>query len=192
MEKQQKDLAEALKRYVPYNEQEARDREVLLSLLESGQELWTRDNPVAHITASAWVTNCTHDKILMAYHKIYQSWSWLGGHADGDRDLLYVAQKEAMEESGVTVVTPVDTDIFSIEILTVDGHEKKGSYVASHLHLNITYLLEADEEEVLHIREEENTGVAWFTLDTCVDASSEPWMRDRIYQKLVEKLAHYR
>lgn len=192
MESKQKDLIEALKRYVSYNEQEARDREVLLSLLESGQELWTRDNPVAHITASAWVTNRSHDKILMAYHKIYQSWSWLGGHADGDRDLLYVAQKEAMEESGVTVVTPVDTDIFSIEILTVDGHEKKGSYVASHLHLNITYLLEADEEEVLHIREEENTGVAWFTLDTCVDASSEPWMRDRIYQKLVEKLAHYR
>ena len=81
-------------------------------------------------------------RFLMAYHNIYDSWAWTGGHADGEADFLKVAIREAMEETGITRVTPVTEDIFSLEVLTVDGHEKKGAYVSSHLHLNVTYLLE--------------------------------------------------
>ena len=80
----------------------------------------------------------------MAYHRLYDSWAWLGGHADGDRDLLAVALREVREESGLAEVHPVSEDLYSLEILTVDGHEKHGRYVSSHLHLNVTYLLEAD------------------------------------------------
>lgn len=97
------------------------------------------------MTASSWLLNATHDKVLMIYHNIYHSWAWTGGHADGDRDLLAVAKREAMEETGVTEIRAISEDIFSLEILTVDGHEKRGVYVPSHLHLNVSYLLEADE-----------------------------------------------
>ena len=79
-------------------------------------------------------------------------------------------------------------NIFSIEILTVDGHIKRGKYVPSHLHLNVTYLLEADEAEVLHIKQDENSGVAWFTLEEALEKCSEPWMIEWIYKKLNEKL----
>ena len=58
-----------------------------------------------------------------------------------------MAIQEAKEESGLKNIVPLSDSIFSIEVLTVDGHEKKGSYVSSHLHLNITYLLQADENE---------------------------------------------
>ena len=51
------------------------------------------------------------------------------------------------EESGLARVRPVSEDIYSLEVLTVDGHEKRGAYVGSHLHLNVTYLLEADEND---------------------------------------------
>ena len=124
----------------------------------------------------------------MVYHKIYDSWSWTGGHADGEENLLAVALREVTEETGVSSVTPVSKDIFSLEILTVDGHEKHGSYVPSHLHMNVTYLLEADEEEPLTVCEDENKGVAWFGLDEALSASSEPWFVQRIYRKLNEKL----
>ena len=124
----------------------------------------------------------------MIYHNIYHSWSWTGGHADGETDLLAVAMREAMEETGVKTITPVSEDIFSIEILTVDGHIKRGKYVPSHLHLNVTYLLEADEAEVLHIKQDENSGVAWFTLEEALEKCSEPWMIEWIYKKLNEKL----
>ena len=174
--------------YRPYNEQEARDREVLLHLLQGPEDIYTRENMSGHLTASAWVVNETRDKALMAYHNIYHSWSWLGGHADGDRDLLAVALREVREESGVVHVRAVSEDIFSLEILTVDGHEKKGVYVPSHLHLNVTFLVEARENDVLSMKEDENSGVAWFGLDEAVEASAEPWFRERIYSKLNEKI----
>ena len=158
------DFKQQLTQYQPYNEQEERDKAVMLSLLDAKPDIYTRENQVAHMTASAWLLNKTHDKVLMIYHNIYHSWSWTGGHADGDRDLFAVAKREAEEETGVTDIKAVTEDIFSIEILTVDGHEKRGAYVPSHLHLNVTYLLEADEEEVLRVKPDENSGVKWFSL----------------------------
>ena len=181
-------LLKQLKAYAPYNEQETNDKEVMIKLLEKESDIFTRENEVAHFTASSWLVNKEHTKVLMIYHNIYHSWSWTGGHADGDMDLLAVAMREAMEETGVKTITPVSKDLFSIEILTVDGHIKRGKYVPSHLHLNVTYLLEADEAEVLHIKQDENSGVAWFTLEVALEKCSEPWMIEWIYKKLNEKL----
>ena len=115
--------------YKPYNEQEAHDQAVMRQLLATQPDLFTRENQVAHMTASSWLLNATHDKVLMIYHNIYHSWAWTGGHADGDRDLLAVAKREAMEETGVTEIRAISEDVFSLEILTVDGHEKRGVYV---------------------------------------------------------------
>lgn len=129
-------LLEQLERYEPYNEQEARDRALLLRALREEADVFTRENDRMHMTASAWVTNEAHDRVLMAYHNIYDSWAWLGGHADGEEDLLAVALREVREESGVKHARPASENIFSLEVLTVDGHEKRGAYVSSHLHLS--------------------------------------------------------
>jgi len=174
--------------FLPYNEQEERDKEMLLQYLSSGESIFFRESLGAHMSASAWVVNRAHDKVLMAYHNIYNSWAWTGGHADGETDLLKVAVREAMEETGIRTVRPVTEDIFSLEVLTVDGHEKKGTYVSSHLHLNVTYLLEADDREVLHMKEDENSAVGWFPVEECLMAVNEPWMRERIYGKLLDKM----
>ena len=182
-------LEEALERYLPWNEQEERDRAEILRRLRSGEELYGRDNASAHLTASAWVVSPDRTQVLMAYHNLYDSWSWLGGHADGDRDLLAVALREVREESGLAEVRPVSPAIYSVEILTVDGHEKRGAYVSSHLHLNVTYLLEADPALPVRKKEDENRAVAWFGREAAVAASSEPWFRERIYRKLNDKLA---
>ena len=130
-------------------------------------------------------------QVLMAYHKLYDSWAWLGGHADGDRDLLAVALREVREESGLTDVRPVSEQIYSLEILSVDGHEKWGRYVSSHLHLNVTYLLEADPAAPICPKPDENSRVGWFSPEDAVAASSEPWFRERIYKKLNKKLAQF-
>lgn len=181
-------LLKQLTAFVPFNEQEARDRELLLGCLRREPEVLTRKNPLAHFTASAWVVNPARTRVLMAYHNIYRSWSWLGGHADGESDLLAVALREVREESGIRSARPMSRDIFSVEALTVDGHEKRGAYVSSHLHLNATYLLEADEEEALSIKPDENSGVRWFTLEESETVPSEPWFCARVYRKLNEKL----
>ena len=177
--------------YQPWNEQESADREVLLARMRRGEELYTRDNPDAHFTASAWVVSPDRKQVLMAYHNLYGSWAWLGGHADGQQDLLAAAIREVQEESGLTEVRPVTPDIFSLEILTVDGHEKHGQYVSSHLHLNVSYLLEADPDQHIRRKADENSAVGWFTPEEAIAASSEPWFRERIYPKLIEKARRF-
>ena len=181
-------IVEEIKAYAPCCEQEARDKAVILDFLARHDDAFLRSNRIAHMTASAWVVNAARDRVLMVYHKIYDSWSWTGGHADGDEDLLAVAIREVREETGVRSVRPVSEEIYSLEILTVDGHEKRGEYVPSHLHLNVTYLLEADEHDALRVCEAENSGVRWFTRDGALKASTEPWFVERIYRKLNEKL----
>jgi ADP-ribose pyrophosphatase YjhB (NUDIX family) len=182
------DIREEIENYQPCTEQEENDKKVMLAWIDKGGELYTRDNEVAHFTASAWVTDLSHEHVLMAYHNIYQSWSWLGGHADGDHDLLHVAEKEIKEESGLQEVHLLSPHIASLEILTVDGHVKHGRYVSSHLHMNVTYLFEADSSQPIHKKEDENSSVAWFSLEEAVDKSSEPWFREHIYSKLNAKL----
>lgn len=182
------ELEKALEKFVPWNEQEERDRDEILARLARGEELYTRENTAAHFTASGWVVSPDRKQVLMAYHNLYDSWAWLGGHADGERDLLKTAMREVMEESGLPEVKPVSEEIYSVEILTVNGHEKHGSYVSSHLHLNVTYLLEADPALPVRNKPDENSRVAWFSLEEAVERSSEPWIRERIYKKLNEKL----
>ncbi len=104
------------------------------------------------------------------------------------RAAIAQALREAREESGIRSARPVSEDIFSVEALTVNGHEKRGAYVSSHLHLNVTYLLEADEGEALTVKPDENSGVRWFTLEESETAPSEAWFCARVYRKLNEKL----
>ena len=181
-------VVDEINNYAPCNEQEACDKAVILDFLEKNTDAFSRDNLIAPMTASSWIVNRERTKVVMVYHRIYDSWSWTGGHADGERDLLSVALREAREETGLQHVRALVPEIFSLEVLTVDGHEKHGAYVPSHLHLTVTYLLEADEDEELRPCEEENKGVRWFTLDEALAASSEPWFVKRIYKKLNNKL----
>lgn len=182
-------LIKQLESYQAINAQEEKDRQQFLSLLNNNDEsLYTRENKTAHITASAWITNKTRNKILLAHHNIYNSWAWLGGHADGEMDLSKVAIKEAKEESGLKDIKLLSNDIASIEILPVGGHIKHGEYVSAHLHLNITYFLVADENETLHNKADENSAVAWFDINEVVSKSNEAWIAENIYQKLNDKL----
>ena len=143
---------------------------------------------MAHFTASCWIVNPARDKVLLAYHNLYQSWAWLGGHADGDGDLRRVALREAQEESGLTQARILGEGIFSLEILGVDGHVRRGRYVGTHLHLNVTYLLEADDRLPIRAKPDENSAVRWMPVGEVLQAVSEPEMRV-VYRKLMERAA---
>ena len=181
-------LQQELEAFLPQNEQEARDKQLLLRWLRSGVDIYSRSCEVAHLTASAWVVSPDRQQVLMIYHNIYHSWAWMGGHADGMEDLCAVAEKEVREECGLTALKCLCPGIFSVEVLTVDGHEKRGQYVSSHLHLNVTYLFEADPKEPVFIKPDENSGADWFSVGEMAQKVTEPWMMNRIYRKLMEKV----
>ncbi len=187
MEKQRNRLFAQVQAFCPGNEQERQDQALLLDWISGEADIITRKNPTAHLTASAWVVSPDRNQVLMAYHNIYHSWAWLGGHADGDWDLAAVAAREAVEESGISNLRLLSPDPISLEILTVDGHEKRGAYVSSHLHLNVTYLFEADPAASLRCKPDENSNVAWISVADIPEKSTEPWFVQRIYAKLTEK-----
>lgn len=181
-------LKSNIQKFEPYNEQEEVDKGIMLKFLSDFDNTLTRQNEYGHFTASAFVLNKERTKILMIYHNIYNSWTWVGGHSDGDNDLLYVAIKEAKEETGIKNVKPILDDIYSLETVTVNGHIKRGKYVGSHLHFNVTYLLEVDEDEIIMIKEDENSGVEWVPIENIISKSSEKWIRENIFSKIIEKM----
>ena len=170
----------------PGSVQERADREFMLEQMKLRDNLLTREDPVMHFTASSWIVSPDRRRTLLVWHELYRSWSWTGGHADGEEDLLAAAMREALEETGLSAVRPVKRDAFSLEILSVAGHEKRGRYVSSHLHLNLTYLLEADPALPLCPAPGETKDVAWFGMDEILALSSEPHMIP-VYRKLIEK-----
>ena len=173
--------------YIPQNEAEAGDKAMFLEYLRRfPDDLLTRENQIAHLTASGFVVNADGTKVLMAHHNLYRVWAWTGGHADGEADLLSVALREVREETGAEHVKPLSPAIASLDILPVWGHVKRGAWVPSHLHLNVTYLLTAEESDPLRPRAGENTKVAWLPADRLLELTNE-WQMDGIYAKLLER-----
>ena len=182
---------EAIMAYQPVNEQEEAEKRVILQYInEYPHNILLRENEFGHMTSSGFIMNKDLTKVLMIHHNIYNTWAWTGGHADGDEDLLYVAMKEAKEETGVEKIEPLMEEIASIDILPVWGHMKKGKYVATHMHLSVAYILIADEDQALHINEDENSGVKWIAIEDIEKYSNETEIIS-IYHKLIQKAKAY-
>lgn len=177
-----------IQKFVPYNEQEEVDKRIMLKYLKDYDNVLTRENEFGHFSSSAFILNRERTKILMIYHNIYNSWSFVGGHCDGDNNFLHVAMKEAKEETGIKNVKPIMDKIYSLEIINVDGHIKNGKYVGSHAHLNTTFLLEANENEEIRIKEDENSGVKWIPIEKIMDSVTEKWVKENVYSKIIEKM----
>lgn len=183
------DFLDLLQAYRPVCEQEHRAKEqMILALSLLGEGAFAR-HPLMHLTASALVVNGRRDRTLMVYHHIYQSFTWPGGHADGERDLLALAMRETCEETGLLPdnLCPLEQEIASLDTLTVQEHIKRGKVVSAHLHLNAAFLLQADENAPLHIKADENADVRWLPIDQIQSFSSEKHMWP-IYRKLIARL----
>lgn len=176
--------------FIPTNEQENQDKKIILDYIENfPHNILLRENVFAHITSSGFIMNKALDKVLMVHHNIRNTWSWTGGHTDGDTDFLQVAIKEAKEETGINAVTALTKNIISIDILPVYGHVRRNKYVSAHLHLSVAYVLIASERETLIVKEDENSDVNWFS----VDKFTEDYFDDKdvyLYNKLIHRAKH--
>ena len=180
-----------LKQLMHYRPQTKEERLLTKQLLDKidrlGDKLLYRDNTAAHFTASSIIINQDFNKILMVHHNIYDSYSWAGGHADGERDLFFVALKEAKEETGVKELYPLSGAVLSIDALDVSAHIKDSAPVDDHVHYNFTFGFYAPEKQVFTIKEDENSAVTWLDIDRM-----DTWCNEKkmipIYKKILRRL----
>lgn len=173
--------------YKPKNKDEINDKTYMLELYEIHKEKLYSRFKFFHFTASAVVFNANYDKVLFVYHKIYDSWAWMGGHMDGMQDFLEVAKKEVKEESGLKDIKPVFKHPVSIEVLSVAEHYKNGEVVSPHQHLNVTYAFIGNEEDELRVNYDETKGVKWIKISELENYVDEERML-KIYNKIIERV----
>ena len=177
--------AEMIVRFSPRDGREEREKAMILELAaQYGDGILSRESDFAHMTASSIIVSPDRKRTLMAFHKVYNSWAWTGGHADGESDFEAIARREAQEETGIMNLRRLGDGPASLEILPVWAHIKRGKHVGSHLHLNVSYLFEADESLPLRIAQDENSAVGWIEVDKLCQFVSEPPMIP-IYERLL-------
>ncbi|WP_440222379.1 NUDIX hydrolase [Dokdonella sp. MW10] len=126
-----------------------------LTFLASSADAYERHHAVGHFTGAAWLVSADGRRVLLTHHRKLQRWLQLGGHADGDRDLVAVALREAEEESGLSglVVEPA--------IFDLDRHwipERKGE--PGHWHYDVRFVVRATTDEAFVVSEE-SLELAW-------------------------------
>jgi ADP-ribose pyrophosphatase YjhB (NUDIX family) len=176
-----------IKEFTTFDEQEKKDKELVLKYINIFDDILSRDNELIHITSSGFVINKTKDKVLMVHHNIFKAWSLPGGHADGNENLLNVAISEIKEETGLEEIVLLSDKITSLDILSASGHFRRGNYVAAHLHISVVYLFQADDNMKVNIKPDENSDVKWLPIYGLDKYLTEPNMK-KIYYKIISKI----
>ena len=172
--------------FKPYDEITSNLKQEFIDIYNKyGDEIFDRENKLFHVTSSSIILNKECTKMLMIYHNLYQNYGWQGGHNDSDPDCLRVAIKEAKEETSL-LDFQVNDKVYSLDILPVFEHYKKGKYVNSHLHLNLTYVFIADESSPIKIKEDENSDIRWVNISDLDNLVNEPEML-KLYKRVIEK-----
>lgn len=143
-------LLTLLHNYVPITEQEQLCKDEMISFVEHHEHCFERTLAKGHVTASAWIIDNNHEKALLMHHAKLGRWLQLGGHCDGNPDVLAVAIKEAQEESGINAIVPVHNAIFDIDIHLIPANSRE----AEHYHYDVRFLLRvASNEQVVQNKE---------------------------------------
>ena len=172
--------------FIPFNEQEKVDKGYFLKFVDTFDDILTRDNIFGHFSASAFVVNKERTKMLVVYHNILDGWIYPGGHADGESDFLSVALREVEEETGLKAKI-LDKNIFGIQSGPVETHIKRGKLVSAHIHYDVIYLMEADENLPLVYKEDESKGIKWIDFEDADNDTMAHWVKP-VHRKLIAKL----
>ena len=180
-------LRQLLRQFEPACEAETDARNKLLQDLQTRRKELFYRTATPHLTASLWVMDAACRQVLMVHHNIYNSFSWTGGHADGETDLLAVAVREAEEESGVQQLILPTAQLLSLEVLPVIAHVRRGEPVAAHQHYCAVFAAFADPTLPLQHRPEENSAARWLPADQLADYVTETAMLP-LYAKLSKRM----
>lgn len=134
-----------------------------------------------HITTSAWIVDPQRHYALLTHHRKLNRWLQLGGHMEGETDVLHAALREAREESGLDQITPVSTDVFDIDVHPIPARGEE----PEHLHYDVRFLFEADHHGQLIISAESHD-LRWFDVAALKQLNEGPSI-DRMVHKMLSQ-----
>jgi len=171
------DLVKALNAYDSSYEEEMKCKSRFLDLL-SYDNCFERSLTFGHITASAWVLDVEHQKVLMLHHKKLDKWLQPGGHADGNEDVLAVARQELEEETGLKEVYLLDEEIFDLDIHHIPARKTD----AEHEHYDVRFVFSTKYPESI-VKNHESNDLKWVALADVAEYSQ----REPSVMRMVEK-----
>ncbi|HYC53910.1 MAG TPA: NUDIX hydrolase [Candidatus Binatia bacterium] len=153
-------LLELLSRYVPSGDDDARARDRIAAFVRENEGCFERSLLVGHVTASVWIVDRERTHALLTHHRKLGRWLQLGGHTDGDADVLRAAMREAVEESGLASLAVVDAGIFDCDVHRIPARGAE----PEHDHHDVRFLLEADRDEPFIVSDESHD-LRWVALE---------------------------
>jgi 8-oxo-dGTP pyrophosphatase MutT (NUDIX family) len=136
-------LIQLIEDYHPITHHEQAAKQRMLEFISEHHDCFERSLAIGHITASSWLLNKNKTHALLMHHAKLDKWFQLGGHADGNADVLDVAIKEAQEESGIMAIEPLKESIFDIDIHMIPANKKE----QEHYHYDVRFLLQVTSDE---------------------------------------------
>ncbi len=158
-----REILEKLARHIPYDAHERESLRRIIEFVSTTLPCFDRSHLAGHVTGSAWVLNHDGTKVLLTHHRKLNKWLQLGGHCDGDANVLRVAIREAQEESGVTDIEPLTDAVFDVDVHPIPQHGE----TPAHDHYDIRFLLRVTSESAaanIQISDESHD-LAWFARD---------------------------
>jgi len=150
-----------------------------IRFVEAHADCFLRSQLTGHLTGSSWIVNPTRTRTLLTHHRKLDKWLQLGGHADGDPDLFSVALRETREESGLTRLRAVSTEIFDLDRHWIPARKTE----PAHYHYDLRFMIEADPDEPLAVSDESHD-LAWVDIPRVTSLNPEESMA-RMVRKTV-------
>ena len=111
-----------------------------------------------HVTASAFVIDGSHTRLLLIHHGKLRIWLQPGGHVDPGEGVLAAAIREVEEETGIVAV-PLRDGLFDVDVHAIPANGGR----PPHNHYDVRFLLEATNENFAD--SDEVLGVRWVSFD---------------------------
>lgn len=157
-----------LKKYIPFDSHEKEMVGKVILLIENTPDCFHNNSFPAHMTASAWIIDNGLTHLLFTHHRKLNKWLQLGGHADGEENLVNAATREAMEESGLKSVRLAAPGIFDVDIHEIPARKD----IPAHYHYDVRYLFKADKDEPLVVSDESHD-LKWLDINEVAQYNSD-------------------
>ena len=161
-------LLEELATFKPASRREAAMVRRTRQFVEGHEDCFERSQLLGHVTGSAWVVDFSREYVLLTYHRKLNKWLQLGGHADGEPDVLAVAMREAAEESGIDRIRPLSRSIFDVDVHSIPSRDGE----PAHFHYDVRFIFEADREVPLRMTAE-SRALSWVKLSHVSELTRE-------------------